>query len=49
MPKFDTKTAFINGEVKEELYMKVPERVNVNCDKVCRLNKRVKASSKMLE
>lgn len=41
MRKFDIKTAFINGEVKEELYMKIPEGINVNRDKVCRLNKSI--------
>lgn len=43
MRKFDIKTAFkqLNSEVKEELYMKIPEGINVNRDKVCWLNKSI--------
>jgi len=41
MRKFDIKTAFINGEIKEELYMKIPEGMNIDRDKVCRLNKSI--------
>ena len=28
--QFDTKKAFLHGEVKNEVYMKIPESVSVN-------------------
>ena len=35
----DVKTAFLNGKLKEEIYMKVPEGVKCNPNVVCKLNK----------
>lgn len=35
----DVKTAFLNGTLKEEIYMNIPEGVQGGNDKVCRLNK----------
>lgn len=35
----DVKTAFLNGKLKEEIYMKVPEGIKCNEDFVCKLNK----------
>lgn len=37
--QFDVKTAFLYGELKEEIYMEVPEGVDANSSKVCKLNK----------
>lgn len=35
----DVKTAFLNGELKEEIYMKVPEGIKSNEGQVCKLNR----------
>lgn len=35
----DVKTAFLNGILKEEIYMKAPEGVECRDNQVCRLNK----------
>ncbi|CAH0564599.1 unnamed protein product [Brassicogethes aeneus] len=35
----DVKTAFLNGKLKEEIYMKVPEGIKSNNNQVCKLNK----------
>ncbi|CAK9816176.1 Copia protein [Anthophora plagiata] len=35
----DVKTAFLNGELKEEIYMKVPQGIESKIDQVCKLNK----------
>lgn len=35
----DVKTAFLNGTLKEEIYMKVPEGVKCKDNYVCKLNK----------
>lgn len=35
----DVKTAFLNGNLKEEIYMKVPEGVSCENGYVCKLNK----------
>ncbi|CAK9796153.1 Copia protein [Anthophora plagiata] len=37
----DVKTAFLNGELKEEIYMKVPQRVISKSNEVCKLNKAI--------
>lgn len=39
MSKFDVSTAFLNGRVKEEVYMEQPEGFNDNSGKVCKLKK----------
>lgn len=35
----DVKTAFLNGILKEEIYMEVPDGIKADRDQVCRLNK----------
>ena len=35
MRKFDIKTAFMNGKVKEELYMKISDDISADRNKVC--------------
>lgn len=35
----DVKTAFLNGELKEDIYMKVPEGISCPNNYVCKLNK----------
>ena len=35
----DVKTAFLNGKLKEEIYMFVPQGLSYGHDKVCKLNK----------
>lgn len=37
--QFDVKTAFLHGDLTEEIYMTVPEGVNANEDQVCKLQK----------
>ncbi|CAK9801638.1 Copia protein [Anthophora plagiata] len=37
----DVKTAFLNGILKEEIYMKVPEGVTSKSNQVCKLNKAI--------
>lgn len=37
--QFDVKTAFLYGELDEEIYMQQPEGFNDNSGKVCRLNR----------
>jgi hypothetical protein len=37
--QFDVKTAFFNGELEDEIYMKPPEGLQVSPGKVCRLVK----------
>jgi len=35
----DVKTAFLNGDLTEEIYMKRLEGLNASIDKVCKLTK----------
>ncbi|CAG4919528.1 unnamed protein product [Colias eurytheme] len=37
--QMDVKTAFLNGELKEEIYMKVPDGVKGKDNQVCKLNR----------
>jgi hypothetical protein len=37
--QFDVKTAFLYGELSEEIYMEVPEGIKGESSKVCKLNK----------
>ena len=37
----DVKTAFLNGKLNEEIYMKVPDGIKFNPYQVCRLNKAI--------
>lgn len=37
--QFDVKTAFLYGELHEEIYMEVPEGIQTDSSKVCKLNK----------
>jgi len=37
----DVKTAFLNGTLKEEIYMKVPQGIFCSNEKVCKLNKAI--------
>ncbi|CAK9800989.1 Copia protein [Anthophora plagiata] len=37
----DVKTAFLNGELKEDIYMKVPQGVMSKSNEVCKLNKAI--------
>lgn len=37
--QFDVKTAFLYGDLLEEIYMEVPEGVEADSSKVCKLNK----------
>ena len=37
----DVKTAFLNGYLKEEIYMKVPEGISSKNNYVCKLNKAI--------
>uniref|UniRef100_A0ABD2WMS0 Integrase catalytic domain-containing protein n=1 Tax=Trichogramma kaykai TaxID=54128 RepID=A0ABD2WMS0_9HYME len=39
LSQFDIKTAFLNGTVKEEIYMKQPEGFSDGSDRVCKLLK----------
>lgn len=39
--QFDVKTAFLNGILKEEIYLKQPEGFEVNCSQVYRLFKSI--------
>jgi ATP-binding cassette subfamily B (MDR/TAP) protein 1 len=36
---FDIKTAFLHGELNEDIYMKLPEGYEENTGKTCRLKK----------
>lgn len=35
----DVKTAFLNGTLRDDIYMKIPEGIKAEKDKVCKLNK----------
>ncbi|KAK2574683.1 hypothetical protein KPH14_012921, partial [Odynerus spinipes] len=37
----DVKTAFLNGILKEEIFMKVPEGIENTGNQVCKLNKTI--------
>lgn len=39
--QFDIKTAFLHGELQEEIYLSPPEGMEVNANEVCKLNKSV--------
>lgn len=37
--QFDVKTAFLYGDLEDEIYLKPPDGTNISSDKVCKLNK----------
>ncbi len=37
----DVKTAFLNGKLKEEIYMRVPDEIKCKDNQVCKLNKAI--------
>lgn len=39
--QMDVKTAFLNGFLKDEIYMRVPEGITANENHVCKLNKSI--------
>ena len=39
LTKFDVKTAFLNGEIEEEIYVKQPDAYGDGTTRVCRLLK----------
>ena len=41
MTQFDVKTAFLNGELEEEIYMRQPEGFDDGTGRVCRLHKSI--------
>lgn len=41
MKLYDVKTAFLHGELKEELYMELPDRTQGNKNQVCKLKKSI--------
>ena len=36
--QMDVKMAFLNGELEEEIYMKVPDGINAKNGEVCKLH-----------
>src|SRR5271166_5511598 len=39
--QMDVKTAFLNGELEEEIYMKVPDGINAKNGEVCKLHRSI--------
>lgn len=37
--QFDVRTAFLYGELAEEIYMEAPQGIDIEENKVCKLNK----------
>ena len=37
----DVKTAFLNGLLNEEIYMRIPEGIGAKKDQVCKLNRAI--------
>ena len=39
--QFDVQTAFLNGKLKEEIYMRVPKGISNQAGKVCKLDRAI--------
>lgn len=42
LSQFDVKTAFLNGDLSEEIYMKQPEGFDDGTNRLCKLQRRLR-------